>query len=141
MAYAVETKVPVVQSQGDIRKVLAKYGATGFAFGERDGGAVVMFEMQCRRMKFVLPLPILSKGCTDASARTHEQICRSKWRCLLLAIKAKLECVESGITTLEQEFLAHVVLPNGQTCGDVMVPQIALAYEKKQMPPLLGFSS
>ena len=33
--------------------------------------------------------------------------------------------------------MAHVVLPNGQTVGEVMVPQIAAAYETGTMPKLL----
>lgn len=64
---------------------------------------------------------------------------RRRWRCLVIAIKAKLECVESGITTLEDEFMAHIVLPNGQTVGHVMLPQINASYEDGEMPPLLGY--
>lgn len=140
MSYAKDTKVPVGRSQDEIQKILARYKATSFVYGTSPGKAVVMFEMQGRRIKFVLPMPQEpSSNATGASIRTYEQLCRVAWRCLVLAIKAKLECVESGITTMEQEFLAHIMLPNGRTVGDVMVPQIAMAYDKKQMPPLLGF--
>ncbi len=52
-------------------------------------------------------------------------------------IKAKLEAVASGVSTFEEEFLAHVVLPNGDTIGDWLAPQIANAYDTKKMPPLL----
>jgi len=55
-----------------------------------------------------------------------------------LAIKAKLECVEAGITTLEQEFMAHILLPNGSTVGEVVLPEIEASYQNKTMPPLLG---
>ena len=50
--------------------------------------------------------------------------CRQRWRALNLAIKAKLEAVESGIVTFDQEFLAHIVGPSGQT----VKPLIALQY-------------
>jgi hypothetical protein len=140
MAYAVNTSVPIDRSQGEIRKILQKHGATGFAFGEQGQTSVVMFVMAGRQIKFILPMPPSpSQNATQASIKTYEQLCRSRWRCLVLAIKAKLESVETGITTLEQEFLAHIVLPNGQTMGDVAIPQIQVAYEKKQMPPLLGY--
>lgn len=43
---------------------------------------------------------------------------RQRWRALLLTVKAKLEAVECGISTLEQEFLAFIVLPNSMTLGD-----------------------
>lgn len=141
MSYAVKTSVPIERSQNEIRKVLGKYKATAFAYGEQGDLSLVQFEMAGRRIKFVLPMPHSpSQNATQASIKTYDQLCRSRWRCLVLAIKAKLECVESGITTLEQEFMAHIVLPNGKTVGDVMSPQIQIAYDQKKMPPLLGYS-
>jgi hypothetical protein len=41
---------------------------------------------------------------------------------LLLIIRAKLEAVESGITTLESEFLANILLPDGGTVGQWLSP-------------------
>ena len=72
-----------------------------------------------------------------------EQACRQRWRALLLIIRAKLEAVESGITTLESEFLANLVLPDGGTIdggtiGEWLAPQIAEAYGTGRMPPMLG---
>ena len=49
---------------------------------------------------------------------------RQRWRALALCIKAKLEAVECGITSFEEEFLAHVVMPNGQTFGKLALAQI-----------------
>ena len=37
----------------------------------------------------------------------------------------------------EDEFLAHIVLPNGQTMGEFAKPQIAQAYDSGEMPSLL----
>ena len=45
--------------------------------------------------------------------------------------------VASGITTLKEEFLAHMVLPDGQTVGQWLLPQVAAAYDSHQMPPML----
>ena len=137
--YADKTSVPVDRSQAEIKKILAKYGATAFAFAEGSGMARVLFELKGRRIMFKLPLPPPpSTNATQASIKTYDQLCRSRWRALVLGIKAKLECVASEITTLEQEFMAHIVLPNGATVGDVMTPQIAMSYERNEMPPLLG---
>jgi hypothetical protein len=61
-----------------------------------------------------------------------------RWRALALVIKAKLEAVAAGITTVEQEFLAHIVLPDGHTTvGTWMAPQLAAAYDAGTMPALL----
>lgn len=59
MSYAINTKVPIASSQGEIQKILTKYGATGFAYGQQGPLSVVMFEMQARRVKFILPMPPL----------------------------------------------------------------------------------
>jgi hypothetical protein len=143
MSYAEATRVPIGRSQEEIKKILTKYGATGFAFGEQTGKAVVMFEMASRRVRFILPIPLKGtyrdKRGILLNQERLEQLKRSRWRSLALAIKAKLECVESGIATLEEEFLAHIVLPNGHTMGEVSIPQIAKSYENGKMPPLLGY--
>lgn len=129
--FAAHTSVSVDRSQNEIKKVLGKYGATGFVFGEGNGSAMVMFEMKQRRIKFILPLPKIGD-------HKSEQLERTRWRCLLLAIKAKLECASTGITTFEQEFLAHIVLPNGETVSQKLLPQLASSYQSGKMPPLLG---
>ena len=75
---------------------------------------------------------------TEQQAYTAwEQACRSRWRALYLIIKAKLEAVESGISTIEREFFYDVVLPDGRTIGEFMAPQLETVYETGQMPTLL----
>lgn len=53
----------------------------------------------------------------DAAEKAWEQATRQRWRALHLVVKAKLEAVESGITVFDDEFLAHIVLPDGGTVG------------------------
>lgn len=140
--YAEGTTVPVDRSQGEIKKILAKYGATAFAFAETTDKSMVQFEMKGRRIKFLLPTPVYGIAVTkNRRTMTRDQVAqltRSRWRALVIAIKAKLECVESGITTLEQEFMAHIVLPNGRTVGEEVTPAIDTAYKTGHMVPLLG---
>lgn len=143
MAYAESTTVPVDRSQGEIRKLLSKYRATGFAIGETKELAMIQFEMNGKRIKFTMPLPIA--GVTRGGPRNYvmsqtqlEQEMRRLWRCLILSIKSKLESVESKITTFEQEFMAHIVLPGGKTAGEVILPEIEYSYQHGTMPPLLG---
>jgi hypothetical protein len=52
-------------------------------------------------------------------------------------VKAKLEAVETGITTIESEFLAHLVLPDGRTVGALARPEIKRAYADGRMPATL----
>lgn len=66
---------------------------------------------------------------------------RTRWRALLLVIKAKLEAVESNIATFEDEFLAHVLLPNQQTVAEYIGPTVAQIYETGRMPPARQLTS
>ncbi len=62
---------------------------------------------------------------------------QQRWRAFNLVVKAKLEAIESGISTLEDEFMAFIQLPSGETVGQWMQPQIEAAYRTGTMPPLL----
>ena len=42
----------------------------------------------------------------------------------LLVLKAKLEAVEAGLTTLEQEFLAGMVLPGDTMVSEALLPRL-----------------
>jgi len=132
--YAETTKVPAQRSRAEIEVTLERYGATGFMYGTTGTQALVLFEMCERRIKFTLPLPQPDDFNTD---NKFAQATRQRWRALLLVIKAKLEAVESEIVTFDDEFMAHIVLPSGQTISEVMTPQIETSYETGKMPPLL----
>lgn len=147
--YAKDTNVSPEQTLMDIRKTLAKYKANGFGIVEDESRVGVTFDMEGRRVRFVVPLPNRdnpeykyqrSVGKVRAGgfyAEKYEQAIRQRWRALLLTIKAKLESVDSKIETFEEAFMAHIVLPDGRTMGDVALPQIKQAYIDKKMPLLL----
>ncbi len=151
--YAENTSVSVENSRGEIERTLQRYGADSFAYGWEAGRAVVQFVTQDRHIRFVLPLPDKNdqaythtpgKGLvrTEADAyKAWEQACRQRWRALALAIKAKLEAAEAGITTFEDEFMAHIVLPDGSTFGAWARPQIAKVYASGEMPSLLALEA
>ena len=73
--------------------------------------------------------------------KAYEQAVRQKWRALALVIKAKLEAVESGISVFEQEFLANIILSDGRTVSQHVLPRIAEDYESGNLPPLLPAAS
>lgn len=79
----------------------------------------------------------LMQRADDAAHTAWEQACRSRWRALYLIVKAKLEAVEAGISTVEREFLYDIVLPDGRTAGEWIAPQIEMAYQTGQMPAML----
>ncbi len=150
MAYAEKTTVATGATLSEIETVIDKYGATGFAFGRSGSRVAVSFEMHQRRVKFTLTLPAPDERrfthtpstrvprSAESAKKEFDQAVRSRYRALLLTIKAKLESVEAGIETFEESFMAQIVLPDGRTMGEVATPQIALAYSDNVMPPLLG---
>lgn len=151
--YAEQTEVPVERSRAEIERSLTRYGATGFVYGWTDQRALVQFSMRDRAVRFLLPLPdrnadeftkrtVNQSGArktrpADEAERVWERACRQRWRALALVIKAKLEAVESGIVTFDEEFLAQIVLPDDSTVGAWAIPQVAEAYQRGIMPPAL----
>lgn len=146
--YAEGTTVPTEQTMLEIKKLLAKYGATSFVYGEQSDRHIIMFEVKGRRLRLTLPIPPIKqfRGYvgntyrlrTEGQAKEAQQAeIRRLWRALLLVIKAKLEIVESGISSFEQEFLSYTMLPDGETVGEWMEPQINDVYQSGKMPPLL----
>lgn len=144
--YAMRTSVSEEKSRAEIERILKRYGASAFAYMTQGSVAAILFELRGRRIRFLLPLPDESafrltstrQVRTRASQHTAwEQATRARWRALALIIKAKLEAIEAGVTTLEDEFLAHTMLPDGGTVGEWMKPQLDGIYASGQMPLLL----
>lgn len=144
--YAKNTTVSSELSRLEIEKILIRYGAENFAYASANGMALIGFSMYGRQVKFILPLPKIDEFKKTPTGRDRtdnskyeawEQACRQRWRALKLVIQAKLEAVECGISVFEDEFMAHIVLPGGQTVGDFMKPQIARAYELGEPPHMI----
>jgi hypothetical protein len=153
MRYASQTSVPSERTKAEIETVIRKYGADQFISGWAEKAAVIGFRMKGKMVKFHLPLPSSDdkkyrytetgrwrspgKRADVAALRDHDQEVRQRWRALLLVIKAKMEAVSAGITTFEEEFLAHIVMADGKTVAQWAVPQIESMYQTGSMPPLL----
>lgn len=143
--------MPSDRSRAEIERTLKRYGANAFAYAWEDDGATIAtiaFKMAGRHVRFRLPLPDSraaeftrtptgkERPATAAEA-AYEQACRQRWRALALVVKAKLEAVEAGISTVEDEFLASVVLPSGATVGEWAAPQLREVYGRGAMPALM----
>ncbi len=127
--YAKDTKVPADRSRAEVEQILKRYGASHFGYATMPGVVMLAFESKGRRVRFKVPVPDPEKN-----AQGHRQ----KWRAVVLAIKSKLESVESGIEQFDEAFMAQIVLPDGRTMAEFAQPQIAKAYTSGVMPPLLG---
>jgi len=147
MSYAEGTQVTPERSQQEIAALVRKYGAEGFLSGWDEGQAMVMFRAHGRQVRFTLTLPTdwrdfimtpSKQRRTEAASKSAlEGETKRRWRALALAIKAKLECVDTGISTFESEFAMNIVLPDGSTVGEHVLPAVAAAYETGRMPTSL----
>jgi hypothetical protein len=147
MKYAATTDVSSERSRGEIEKILQRYGASHFFYASSPDCANLGFTVRGRTVRFTLPMPdpkspefnLTPTGRTrkndNASEAAYEQAVRQRWRALALCIKAKLEAVESEITTFEKEFLAHFIMPDNRSLADHILPQLENMSGK--MPRLL----
>lgn len=147
--YAAQTTVSSAKSRAEIESILSRYGADAFAYFSECDRAAVQFRYDRWSIRFVLPLPDRearefthtpargNRRSNEDAERAWEQACRQRWRALALAIKAKLEAVECGITSFEEEFMAHLVLPSNETVGDHALPKLRAALDEGRMPDRL----
>lgn len=145
--YAENTSVPVERSLAELKREINRFGATGFGYAEKGDRVQVIFECEGLRIRFDMHIPPRAAFTQDrrgnrrvdtAIDRDWEQAQRRIWRSLTAVVKAKLVAVDDGISTFEQEFLAFVVLPEGDTIGDRMVPEIRHVARTGELPPLIA---
>jgi hypothetical protein len=153
--FAADTAVPVERSQAEARAILNAHGCTKFALadeGDRSAIQAVLVKDGCAvSLRFVIGLPAKTDKAIATYKRgswthnrtpsavdaAHAQECRRRWRCLVLLLKAKFAAVDSGIVLFQDEFLAHLVLPSGETVGTWAGREIAPAIAAGRMPTTL----
>lgn len=130
--FAEDTTVPVSRTQEEIKIALRKAGADRIAVYESDERSSIAFGLPGGMFRITVPL--------DPAPKNRAQDARRAWRLLGLLMKAKLEAVREGATTIEREFLADMLLPDGSTVGEWAEGRLRIAYETGQMPKtfLLG---
>ena len=147
--YARTTSVTVSQSRVELEGILERYGADAFGYATDKGRVDIAFRIDGRHVRMTVPMPLITDDefqttwtgrlAAESTVKSQwEQACRSRWRALVLVVKAKLEAVAVGISTVEREFLADIMLPDGRTIGATIAPQIAESYRTGNMPPLLS---
>lgn len=155
--FAKGTKVGVEKTRFEIEMLLKKHGATAFFSSSDDtrGVALFGFRLADRLFRFEVRVPLATQAPSvpkhgprltpsQVAARVDEWVVaeeRRRWRVQLLCVKAKLETIATGETTVEREFLADMVMPNNKTVGQQVIPMLAKAYATGQMPSILAFGT
>lgn len=159
--FAEGTEVSPENSRAEAERLLARYGAKeiGFMTSELQGLSRCVFVASGRQVSLSIPHPgdeewQKSEKCKSGPARwggkTREQVKEAwvrgelarRWRVMVLHLKAKLEICTDDPASFDVEFLPHIMLPNGQTVGQSILPQIPLVYAgNKQLGALPGLTS
>lgn len=148
--YARRTKVPIDRSRAQVEKALARYGATGFGYSwerrevpveppivagprtELREFASLVFQIRGRRVRLDVPMPTVREAGSEARV---EAAARQRWRAVVLVVTAKLEAVESGISTLDAEFLSSIVTESGRTVGELVFPRLSESVRAGRLLP------
>jgi hypothetical protein len=136
--FAEGTKTPAMQTRTAIEKMLVSDGADQLMNGNdvSKERAFIQFTMAKRMFRIYIDY---AKRKDRAPEREQRE--REAWRVLLLLVKAKLQLIRMGESSPEAEFLANVLMPDGSTVGDHVLPAIAETYASGKMPKLLGMGS
>ena len=133
--YAKNTTVSVSKSKVQVQDVLMNYGIDEFFFGTSPRGDGIGFKYKDKIYKHNVPMPNYEDYRTD---NQYEQAVRQRWRIFYMSLKMKLEEIQSGGVSFEDQFLAMMVLPNGTTVSDFMkLPENLAKLQKSEMPHLL----
>ncbi len=138
--YAEGTSVPVERSRAEIDAVLTKSGATSTAILNDDekNMLAVAFTMKGARFRIELPLPTVEDVKRSRRRVDVAQLRRERWRAVLLLLKSKLEIVRMGLYSLEHEFMADMVLPDGTLAHQAFTEAIRRGLGSSDGPKMLG---
>jgi hypothetical protein len=130
--YAEGTKVEVQSSRGEITGILAKHGVERMGWTSEPTGDSLVFELHGGTYRLTMTKPT-AEGLRARDGGTYSyphnidweakatQEWRRVWRANVLLLKAKLEFIDSGDTTIDRELLPYRVLKGGQTIEEVLV--------------------
>lgn len=122
--YADGTTVSVERTVGEILATLKGYGCSTYAHAVVNELHQIVFVHEGNSYKMhIVPPDIHDYVKTEtgrlrkkeAIDREYDQEYRRRARVLLIAIKAKLEMVSIGQSSVEKEFLGDLVLPSGRS--------------------------
>ncbi len=112
--YAARTSISVERSKAELEKTIKRWGADEYRAGwsARAKSELIDFSYENCSIRMHMTM-------TD-----DEQENRRRWRSMVLVVKAKLESVETGISTFQEEFMAHIVMANGKTLAENIMPRL-----------------
>lgn len=133
MAYE-RTKVTVVQSQSDLKRLLMTRGGAGFAF---------ISQPPMEGFEALMPLDgvtykIRIHAAVPKDSRDVEADTRRIWRVFFYHMKSVFEAAEAGVMEFREMMLPYIVVNDGRTIGQHILPNLAQAVESRPERLLTG---
>lgn len=123
--YAEGTTVAAERSQAEMAALLRAHGVERQGWMQGPEGDELMFELGGHRFRFQILRPTIAEirrlypNAYDERAKMDAEW-RRRWRANVLLLKAKLEFIDSGDTTLERELLPYMLTEGGQTIAELI---------------------
>ena len=148
--YAADTTVSYRQSIAEIETLIERFNGGApleFIRGRVADRDIIEFAIQGRRIRLWIALPDREsfrytparkfERYEDEITKEWNKEINRLWRSMTAVVKAKLIAIEDGISTLEAEFLANLVLPAGTTVGEAMATTLEETLRTGVMPPMV----
>lgn len=149
MAYE-NTSVPVTRSQDSIRKLILSHGGSSVAFVSQP--PLEGFEAQVFIEAKTYRIRIRAECKPKESKRRHrswsgrpvkdntEEAAKRVWRVLFFHLKSVFEAAETGVMEFSELMLPYIVMHDGRTISDCVLPQLdkAIAGKLERMLPAKG---
>lgn len=129
--FAEGTTVSVETSRGEISGILSKHGVMSQMWGSEPHGDVLQFSLNGRSFRFTMKRPTAEEirerdsrdyvypHNVDWEAKAFAEW-RRRWRATVLLLKAKLEFIDGGDSSLEREFMPYMLTASGRTIGELI---------------------
>jgi hypothetical protein len=122
MAYE-QTKVPTMQSQSEIKKLVMTRGGTGVAFSSAP--PFEGFEALMPIDGITYKIRITAQ--TPADSRDIERDQRRIWRVIFYHMKSVFEAAASGVMEFREMMLPYIVTKDDKTVGQHILPKLEQA--------------
>jgi len=114
-----DTEVDAYKSQGDLDRLMSRYGADVTRWSNYPG--LIRFEFQLNRIGYRIDVPVPA----GYNEKDSEQIRREKARVMFYYMKAKMTAAESGVADLAHEFMPYMITGTGRVLGEEVADAMA----------------
>jgi hypothetical protein len=114
-----DTAVDAYKSQGDLDRLMTRYGADVTRWSNYPG--LIRFEFQLGGLGYRIDVPV-PDGETE---KQTEQLRREKARVMFYYIKAKMTAAESGVADLAREFMPYMITGTGRVLAEEIADAMA----------------